>query len=334
MKGVLLINPPLVLDVRAELPAKQVAAVGDVERGIDRRPGGRVERSDRIYVLDPGLLALGVDTGAKGVRIVEAVRAVTRNAVEERASEDVGRDAIEEQIADRIGHEVEIAVARIIRELHIDILDGSLPGDHPVGVPLVLPLIDVGGIESGVAGQIETGFAERRVQGGRLPDIVGNLVTGFSHTGGGDEPGRRVVERRCVAEEPALLRVIVKGVEGRGRTLKAEACAEVTAGGKQFGIGANPAIFKVWRYGLPAAAINADGAARQRRPAFGGDVDDAGGMQAVLRRHRPGDQPHAANEGALQNLRETLNTDGQQNSVDAILNIAVLVADMKIARAR
>src|SRR5258708_27377565 len=80
--------------------------------------------------------------------------------------------------------------------------------------------------------------------------------------------------------------------------------------------------------------INATEAPRQRRPAFGGDVDDAGGMQAVLRGHRPGDQPHAADERTLKNLRETGNAVGQQNSIDAILNIAVLVADVKIARAR
>src|SRR5260221_6865505 len=143
MKGAWVSKPPLVLDVRADLPAKQVAAVADVERGIDRRPG-RVERLNRIYVLDPGLLALGVETGANGVRIVEAVRADTRNAVEERASEDVRRYVVEEQDADRIGHEMKIAVARIIRELHINILNGSLPSGDCVGIPLVLPLIDVG----------------------------------------------------------------------------------------------------------------------------------------------------------------------------------------------
>src|SRR5258708_15008720 len=60
--------------------------------------------------------------------------------------------------------------------------------------------------------------------------------------------------------------------------------------------------------------INANEAARQPRPAFGGDVDDAGGMQAVLRGHRPGDQPHAANERTLKNLRETGNAIGDRKS--------------------
>src|SRR5262249_49680260 len=64
------------------------------------------------------------------------------------------------------------------------------------------------------------------------------------------------------------------------------------------------------------------------------NVDDAGRMHAVLRRQRAGDQPHAADEGALNNLRETGNAIWQQNSVYPILNVGVLVANVKIALAR
>src|SRR5262249_22590836 len=106
------------------------------------------------------------------------------------------------------------------------------------------------------------------------------------------------------------------------------------AGGIIFGIALNAAVFEARRYSLPAAAVKTDAAAPQRRSAFGGDVDDAGRMQAILRRQRAGDQPHAADEGALDNLRETGNAVGQQNAVDPILNVAVLIADVKIARTR
>ena len=53
--------------------------------------------------------------------------------------------------------------------------------------------------------------------------------------------------------------------------------------------------------GLPAAAVDADAAAGQRRSALGSDVNDAGRMQAVLSRQRAGDQLHAADEGGLEN---------------------------------
>src|SRR5882672_10483085 len=125
----------------------------------------------------------------------------------------------------------------------------------------------------------------------------------------------------------------VNGVEGTGWILKAEAGAEIASSGEILGIALDPAIFEARRNGLSAAAIKADAATCQCRPALGGDVDDAGRMQAILGRQRAGDQPHAADEGALENLRETRNAVGQQDSVDPILNIGVLIADMKIARA-
>src|ERR1700751_1847744 len=57
-------------------------------------------------------------------------------------------------------------------------------------------------------------------------------------------------------------------------------------------------------------------------------------MQAILRRQRAGEQLPVADERRRENLREAGNTVGQQNSVDAILNVAMLVADVKIALAR
>src|ERR1700732_2182301 len=57
-------------------------------------------------------------------------------------------------------------------------------------------------------------------------------------------------------------------------------------------------------------------------------------MQAILRRQRAGEQLHVADERGLKNLREAGNAVGQQNSVDAILNVAVLVADVEITLAR
>ena len=126
----------------------------------------------------------------------------------------------------------------------------------------------------------------------------------------------------------------MNGVEGRYGILKAEAGAEIAAGDEIFGISLDPAIFEAGRDGLTAAAVDADAAAGKRRSALGSDVDDAGRMQAILRRQRAGEQLHVADEGRLENLREAGNAIGQQNSVDPVLNVAVLVADVKIALAR
>jgi hypothetical protein len=128
--------------------------------------------------------------------------------------------------------------------------------------------------------------------------------------------------------------VIVNAVEERCGRLKTEAGAQVTTCDEVFGIALNSTIFKAGRDGLPAAAIEADAAASQRRAAFGRDVDDAGRVQAILRRQRAGEQLQVADEGALKNLGEAGYAVGQQNAVDAILNVAVLIADVEIALAR
>src|SRR6202030_4158799 len=104
----------------------------------------------------------------------------------------------------------------------------------------------------------------------------------------------------------------------------------IAAGDIVVGLALNPAIFEARRDSLPAAAVDADAAAGQRRSALGSDVDDAGRMQAVLSRQRAGEQAHVADEGGLKYLREAGDAVGQQNSVDAILNVAMLVEDMKI----
>ena len=119
----------------------------------------RVERLNRAYGCDPGLLALRVEAGAKGVRIVQAVREIAGNAVQERAAENIGCDVVAEEIAHRVGHEVKIAVTRIIRELRIEIAFGFLPGDDVVGVLLVLVLIE--------GARIECAFAEGRIGGSK-----------------------------------------------------------------------------------------------------------------------------------------------------------------------
>ncbi len=79
-------QPPLVLSIGPELQAKLFVGIGDVKRRVDRRQAVRivrVERLNRARGCDPGLLALGIEAGANGVRIVQAVRKVAGHAIEE-----------------------------------------------------------------------------------------------------------------------------------------------------------------------------------------------------------------------------------------------------------
>ena len=82
----LLGQPPLVLSVGPELPAKQFALVENVERRVDRRHAARIVRVERLNCVcgcDAGLLAVRVEAGAKGVRVVQAIREIAGNAVED-----------------------------------------------------------------------------------------------------------------------------------------------------------------------------------------------------------------------------------------------------------
>ena len=66
------------------------------------------------------------EAGAHRMGVVEAVGAVALDAVDEGAAIDVRRDAVEDQVADRVGHEMDAAVAGEIGELEIEVVDRFL----------------------------------------------------------------------------------------------------------------------------------------------------------------------------------------------------------------
>jgi hypothetical protein len=82
----LLGQPPRVRGIGPELPAKLLVGVENVERRVDRRQAARIVRVERLNGADGRdlrLLAVRVETGAKGVRVVQAVREITGNPVQE-----------------------------------------------------------------------------------------------------------------------------------------------------------------------------------------------------------------------------------------------------------
>ena len=92
------------------------------------------------------------------------------------------------------------------------------------------------------------------------------------------------------------------------------------------GVADRAAIFDARRDRLAAAAVEADGAAAVEGAALGRDVDDAGGVQAILGRKRAVDHADIADQAAVENLAEARDAIGQKNAVDPILNVGVFVA--------
>ena len=77
------------------------------------------------------------------MRGIDRVRRVTLEAVDVGLPADIGGDPIQQQIADGIGNEMEIVVAREIRQLPVEAVDRALQRQHAVLGLLILPLVEL-----------------------------------------------------------------------------------------------------------------------------------------------------------------------------------------------
>jgi len=118
------------------------------------------------------------------------------------------------------------------------------------------------------------------------------------------------------------------------RILDAQIVLQVPSRHEILRLAGGAAIFEVGRNGLVTAAIEADATAVVEGIRLGLDVDDTRRAQAVLGGQRAGDQRKVAYNAGVEDLAEGRDTVGELNAVDAILNIAVLVAHMQIAAGR
>jgi hypothetical protein len=328
-----------VLGIDPELPAEQVAAVEDIGWSIDGI-ARCIEGFNRRQGSNPALLALTDEPGAERVHLIEPIGGVALEAVDEGATENIGRDVVEHEVADRIGHEMELAVAIVIRHLQVDILDRSLPSHHGEGVLLVLVLVDICRIKvSDAPRRIDArvriaGSASEASGVDHLSRIIGDLISLRRDAGERDEPCRIVEQRRGVGEQPAKLGMVVRGVDITGRALEAEIVAKIPSGDEILGVTRHAAVFEARRDLAVAAAIDADTAPRERRAGLRGDVENAGRMKPVLGRKRTGNQRKFREQTGIEELAETGDSVGHLDSVDTVLHIRVIVADVKVAGSR
>ena len=128
--------------------------------------------------------------------------------------------------------------------------------------------------------------------------------------------------------------MVVNCDDARGGIFDSDIAAQKAAGDEILGVADRPAIFEARREIGEAAAINADLAAAVEGAAFGGDVDDAGRVQAVLRGQRAVDHRDIADQAAVEHLAEAGNAVWQQHAVDPVLHVGVFVAQMQRAAGR
>ena len=102
---------------------------------------------------------------------------------------------------------------------------------------------------------------------------------------------------------------------------------------KKYSVVPDPAaIFNAWRQGAEAAAVNTDTPALfERFAALGLDVDDARCTQSELCWKRAGDQREAADKAGIQNAAKSRDAVRKNDSVDAVLDVGMLIAHMDFA---
>ena len=188
---------------------------------------------------------------------------------------------------------------------------------------LALVLVEQRGIE--IADPID-GQAETR----GLPGIVGYLKFTARDAKDRAYPRRRVDDAGDVTEPSRLRRDVMNGVEGRRRVFDALGIVQHLAGCEIVDPAGGPAIFRTRLKRRLLAAIERKGTAGIECTGLGLDVDDAGSAQPVLRRQRAGDQRHRISEPGLQYLAKDIDSLGQDDAVQAELQIGVVAADMDL----
>ena len=124
--------------------------------------------------------------------------------------------------------------------------------------------------------------------------------------------------------------MIVDRVPARRRVLDALVIHQVPARKEIIDRSRTAPVFETLREGSAASAIRADGAARLLRTRSRRDVDEARSVQPVLRRQGSGDKRQIADEARLEHIAKTGNAVRKQNAVDAILQVGVVVAHVKL----
>ena len=204
---------PLVLQIDAGEIADPIARIGEAERPAGGVAIGVTARLHRRGGPHDALLHARIESEAERVGVVYLVGVVSLQAVHERAAVDVRGDAVEQDVAVEVGHEQHAVVTREVGELHVDIAERFLPGEHAIGALFVLDLIDLGGIAAVGGGAVDRKQAGKRLLAGIGRDLI------LDGLGAGDRAdARRLVEEgRGVAEEAAARIEVMErgGVRGR-----------------------------------------------------------------------------------------------------------------------
>ena len=283
----------------------------DLQQGIALGVGG-------------GALALHQEAAAHRVLVEDLPGAVALHAGGEARPLGPRRDAVERQVAELIGLVGQLGIAGEARELEVDILVTLLQRSDGEIALLPLALVENRAVEVRLAVDGEVC---------RLVGRVGNLE-GRARPAGDEGQPRVVVDDAGDLGQPVpLVGVVVDRRERRGRILDAEAVVDVLAGREVVDRAGAAAVREGGLRVVARAAGDGDFGAGIGRARLHGDVDDARGMQAVLRGQGARQQRHLVGVARRQDVVEQRQALGQLHAVEPVLDVAVIAAHVDLAEA-
>ena len=199
-----------------------------------------------------------------------------------------------------------------------------LPAQDRIAGQLALILVQILAWESRLAVDREAQVRLQAVQVGNLERVVGGAEDQRQAIAGVED----VLE---IAEAVILRRVIVNRIGAAVWRLDAQIVTQHVAGNEVVQIAGVAAVVEARLEGAMAAAVDRDRATRIEQPALGGHVDDAGGAQAILRRQCAGDQLQRGDQPRAERLPEHADTLGQDDAIQAVLQVVVIAAHVKLA---
>ena len=213
-------------------------------------------------------------------------------------------------------------VAGEARELEVDVLVALLQrGDGEVALfPLALVENRAVPVRLAVDGEVR-----------RLEGDVGDLEARACTAGDEGEPRVLVDDAGDLGQPIPLVGVVVNRRKRRGRVLDAETVVDVLAGREIVDRAGAAAIGEGGLRIVARAAGDGDLGAGIGRARLQGDVDDAGGLQAVLGRQGAGEQRHLVGVARGQDVVEQRQACRQLHAVEPVLHVAVIAAHVDLA---
>ena len=320
------VDVPLILQIRALDPLGIAGVVDDADGQVAHLGAAGIRRQHLRGGVAGETVGLRIYPGAQRVGIAELVGAVALQPVGHVALVGLLRDAVEEQIAERVRREIQARVAGDERGLHAQGSGRVLQAHRAKLGDLALILVQHIAQEI----RLPVDRQPRPDVGGVHPAEVRNLEAVIGAPGHDRQAVALIEDVLEIAESMVLPGVVVQRRGAAVRGLDPQVVADHVAG-DEVGVGARGATVIDTRLDRTvAAAVHGHVTAGLQCAALGGEIDDAGAAQAVLRRQASRDQLHRSDHARRQRLAEDADAVGQDDAVQAELQTVVIAADVQL----